>query len=114
MFTQSAAFYKSSEWGRLRAECKRLAGYRCRDCGWRAPKGERRQLHAHHRVSRPDLPFKTALDVQSNLVCLCDDCHRRLHPHMGRRVRSTGTNKAPKNAVPKLFRAKSSGSRRYR
>lgn len=95
----SKKFYLSPEWRDLRAECKRLAGYRCKKCGWVAPTGKRNQLHAHHKISRPNLPFRTALDVQGNLECLCDECHDDAHPT--HRIRTAGGAKKTT-----LFRAK--------
>lgn len=95
----SRVFYRSDAWRKLRADCKRLAGYTCKSCGWVAPKGQRDKLHAHHVVPRPNLPFVTALDVQGNLKCLCEDCHDDAHPT--HRIRTAGGAKKTT-----LFRAK--------
>ena len=59
--------------------CKRQANYRCEGCGW-VPRSryERRYLHAHHRISRN----QGGTDTQDNLICLCEKCHQKEHPHM--------------------------------
>lgn len=98
---KSREFYRTDFWCELRALCKKLAGYTCNRCGRYFPKGERSRLHAHHRVSRPNLPFPTALDVLSNLECLCEDCHDGAHSHPIPKRRTAGS-------PVRLFRARRS------
>jgi hypothetical protein len=60
-------------WAEIRAEVKRRAGYTCQDCGARPP-----YLHAHHIRSLS----KGGTNDLSNLKAVCEDCHRKYHPHM--------------------------------
>lgn len=62
-------------WDTLRRQVYARAGYRCQNCG----QGNT-QLHAHHIVPL----FRGGTNALTNLACLCDPCHRRIHPHMRR------------------------------
>lgn len=61
-------YLQTEHWLRLAEETKRLAGYRCQVCN--SPL----DLCAHHRTyeHRGD-------ELQSDLICLCRDCHERFH-----------------------------------
>lgn len=60
-------------WAEISAEVKRRAGCTCQDCGVRPP-----YLHAHHIRSLS----KGGTNDLSNLKAVCEDCHRKYHPHM--------------------------------
>ena len=61
-------YLKTDHWKKLAEETKRLAGYRCAVCN---ADGE---LHAHHRTYERNVD-----ELQSDLVCLCKDCHEMFH-----------------------------------
>ena len=49
-------------------------GYACQCCGAHSTKKKDVKLHVHHLESR-----KTGGDAPSNLITLCEDCHKKLH-----------------------------------
>lgn len=49
-------------------------GYSCQCCGAHTTKKKEVQLHVHHLESR-----KTGGDAPSNLITLCDSCHKKFH-----------------------------------
>lgn len=49
-------------------------GYTCQCCGAHATKKNKVRLHVHHLESR-----KTGGDAPSNLITLCESCHKRHH-----------------------------------
>ena len=49
-------------------------GYTCQCCGAHATQKEEVQLHVHHLESR-----KTGGNAPSNLITLCDSCHKKFH-----------------------------------
>jgi len=62
-----------ADWDSLRRAVYRRDGYQCANCG---AKGV--ELHAHHIV-----PLSVGgTNSESNIVTLCRDCHKSLHPHM--------------------------------
>jgi len=63
------------DWDSIRKATYTRAGGRCERCG---RSGQR--LHAHHRVPLS----KGGSNSSYNLECLCEDCHRKEHPHMKR------------------------------
>lgn len=59
-------------WDEIRQEVLQRDGFTCGNCG----RGD--HLHVHHIV-----PLSVGGSNQiSNLRTLCEDCHKRLHPHM--------------------------------
>ena len=61
-----------SNWNELREEAKKHDGYKCGNCG------STTNLHVHHIVPLS----KGGSNQLSNLRTLCEDCHKKLHPHM--------------------------------
>ena len=69
------AFYSSYIWRAASAEARRRQHNECQDCrahGLYAPAEQ-----VHH--VRPLLRFPMLAVDQSNLVCLCEECHERRH-----------------------------------
>jgi hypothetical protein len=60
------------DWVELRMQVLARDGYRCANCP--ATHG----LHVHHIVPLS----KGGTNQLSNLIVLCEDCHKKLHPHM--------------------------------
>lgn len=67
-------------WQKLRAQALQRDGNRCRRCG------NGGKLQAHHLVK----PEHGGRDELSNLITLCDRCHRQTHKAMNRRQRFPG------------------------
>ncbi len=65
-------FLKTSYWMIISAEVKRRAGWKCA-CG------KREGLQVHH-TEEANIHHGEEHLFMSNLVCLCGDCHRKLHP----------------------------------
>ena len=62
------AYYKTKEWKLKADECKQLAGNICSMCS--TPYN----LHAHHLTYD-----RLGAELQSDLQCLCVDCHEKVH-----------------------------------
>lgn len=60
-------------WDQLRRQVYARDNYCCSNCG--SPSSE---LHAHHIVPLS----KQGTNNLTNLITLCVDCHKKLHPHM--------------------------------
>ena len=61
-------YLQSDHWKRLAEETKRLAGYRCQVCN------SDKNLVTHHRTYE-----RKGDEFQSDLTCLCSDCHEKFH-----------------------------------
>lgn len=64
-----AVYLGTPQWKERKMEITQLQGYRCADCG------SEERLHVHHehyRTVRNEFP--------SDLVALCQHCHRNRHP----------------------------------
>lgn len=61
-------YLQSKHWKDLAEETRRLAGYRCQVCN------SDQKLEVHHRTYE-----RKGDEHQSDLVCLCHDCHERFH-----------------------------------
>ena len=61
-------YYTTDEWKSLSDECKELAGNTCSMCS--TPDN----LHAHHLTYD-----RLGAELQSDLQCLCVDCHEKVH-----------------------------------
>lgn len=82
----TAPFYNTPEWKRLREEIFKDTHYECERCAARGlvstnskmlPKDKRIRLVAHHKKYLRQYP-ELAL-AKSNLECLCDKCHYEEH-----------------------------------
>jgi 5-methylcytosine-specific restriction endonuclease McrA len=62
-------------WSEISETCLRLANRICASCGGRANR-------AHHIIPRS----KGGSNAQSNLMALCDVCHKKKHRHLRSRV----------------------------
>jgi hypothetical protein len=71
-------FYKTDEWLKAKAAVLQRAGSNCEHCGVsrEVVARERRRFHIHHIV--PWTVPETRSDP-SNLILLCQDCHRFVH-----------------------------------
>jgi 5-methylcytosine-specific restriction endonuclease McrA len=99
-FDSCKIFYKSKFWKELAKSCKERDNYICQKCRKSAETAsEKRQLHAHHKISRRPVPHPTGLDKLENLVCICNACHSFIH-------KRNLTGKSIPNAPPKLFKAR--------
>lgn len=68
-----------SNWADLSLQAKDRDGYKCGNCGEGGKKAwVTFPLHVHHIVPLS----KGGTNNLSNLRTLCEDCHKRLHPHM--------------------------------
>ena len=74
-------FYLSAKWKHKRQTIMRRDGYMCREC--RKYGRVREAVEVHHIKHLEDYP-ELAYD-DSNLVSLCRDCHRKMHPEKGGR-----------------------------
>lgn len=63
-----AEYLQSPHWLRLAEETKRLAGNRCQVCN------SAEHLSAHHRTYA-----RVGDELQGDLVCLCNNCHKKFH-----------------------------------
>ncbi len=79
-------------WAEISAEVKRRAKHRCEDCGAKPS-----YLHAHHIRSLS----KGGTNDLSNLKAVCEECHRKYHPHM----------QQPADRPPSAPRPKKSGGK---
>lgn len=61
-------YLQTDHWKKLAAETRRLAGNRCQVCN---AEGE---LHIHHRTYE-----RKGDEFQSDLTCLCSNCHALFH-----------------------------------
>lgn len=68
--TQAAyqAHLASADWQAIKADVMHRAGYRCEACG--QPYG----LQVHHRTYE-----RMGNEQADDLICLCRDCHRKIH-----------------------------------
>lgn len=57
---------------KLSYDYKKSKDFTCEMCG---VKGNSRTMHAHHKVPL----LSGGLDVWENLMCLCPDCHNKIH-----------------------------------
>ena len=94
-YKESAPFYHTAAWKRVRAAALIRDNGMCQDCmdRFRAGYGIRphRAEMVHHIIpleDRPDL----ALNL-SNLRSLCNECHNRKHPEKGRQAQQNGKQK---------------------
>jgi uncharacterized protein YlaI len=68
---QYREYLQSKEWRERSNECKLLAGNQCKLCG------SKESLQAHH------LTYKNVYnEPQEDLLCVCADCHHKIHPDM--------------------------------
>jgi DNA-binding transcriptional regulator YhcF (GntR family) len=68
---QYKKYLQSKEWEIKADKCKKLANYQCKLCG------SKKNLQAHH------LTYKNIYnELQEDLLCVCSNCHKKLHPHM--------------------------------
>lgn len=65
-------YLQTEHWKIISEETKRLAGYRCQICN--SPD----HLNAHHRTYD-----RIGNELQSDLTCLCKDCHALFHDKLG-------------------------------
>jgi len=72
-------FYGTKEWKKARAECVRLAAYRCRLCG-SSVRGLNKSRVDHVKTKKE---FPALALVQSNLRCLCVPCDNARHAEKG-------------------------------
>lgn len=61
-------YVRSAAWRQRARDCKTRAGWRCEGCG------SKNDLQAHHRTYA-----RLGRERPSDLVCLCDGCHRAEH-----------------------------------
>ena len=67
-----SAGYEDPKWKKKRLEIIKQSGEKCQRC-----KRSDKQLHVHHLSYKTDRsPWEYP---DSNLVCLCEDCHAELH-----------------------------------
>lgn len=63
---------KHPKWQQKRLQIMSRAGFMCEECG----SGEK-TLHVHHKAYEKGCkPWEYP---DSNLICLCDDCHSKTH-----------------------------------
>jgi hypothetical protein len=67
-------YLRTIRWKRLSEETKRLAGFRCQICN------SNKNLNAHHRTYE-----RLGEELQSDLVCLCNACHKLFHEKMSKK-----------------------------
>jgi hypothetical protein len=67
------------DWDQQKKLAKKRDNNKCRKCGKRHKKGSP-PFHVHHIRSRR----KMGSNALSNLLTLCEKCHKSLHPHMGK------------------------------
>ena len=65
-------FYTRSFWRNLRGSVLERDEYACKKCG-----NDTEGLHVHHVVSR----FLGGEDEESNLITLCNSCHKKSHAY---------------------------------
>ena len=61
-------YMESDKWKTIALETKRLANFRCQLCN------KEGILHVHHRTYE-----RFGHELQSDLICLCEDCHNFFH-----------------------------------
>lgn len=71
-------YLQSPEWRHKARKCLILAEYQCKGCG-----SVQGPLQAHHKTYK-----RAGAELQKDLVCLCDDCHKKEHG-----IRMTGDNR---------------------
>lgn len=84
-------FYTSTAWRHLRDVVLRLDRYECQCC--KARGRYRRAVivhHVKHVRERPDLALSIWDGEERQLVSVCADCHRELHPEMLRQCAGLG------------------------
>lgn len=74
-------FYLTAKWKRKRQKILRRDRYKCKEC--QRYGRIREAVEVHHIKHLEDYP-ELAYD-DSNLVSLCRDCHRKMHPEKGGR-----------------------------
>ena len=60
------------DWEEISRQVRDRDGYRCGNCG------SKTNLHVHHIVPLA----RGGTNQLSNLRTLCEDCHKKIHPHM--------------------------------
>lgn len=65
-------------WDEIRKQVYKNDDYECQNCGLQGGPDGNATLNAHHIVPRSS----GGNDTMSNLVTLCDNCHKKIHPHM--------------------------------
>lgn len=84
-------YLRSPEWRVKRAECLNQAKHRCQLCG-----RTNRALEAHHNTYE-----RLGHELPSDLIALCQECHRRYHQKPGS---SKATRGNPTRAARQLIR----------
>ena len=73
-------------WGWAASECLKRANYTCANCGielWRADWHGIRRLEVHHIIPLNGEDRSVHVyNIFWNLICLCHDCHMKLHSVM--------------------------------
>ena len=75
-FDRLNEYYNSPEWQEKRIQRLRL-NEKLFD-GWCERCGKMRAMHVHHRSYASIDGFEHPFDLE----CLCEQCHKKLHPHM--------------------------------
>jgi 5-methylcytosine-specific restriction endonuclease McrA len=80
LINETAVFYKSIEWKKIRLTALRRCGYQCETCGKDLRgKGSSRVDHIKPVRTHPHLRLDLA-----NLRCLCPSCDNMRHSEKGR------------------------------
>ena len=74
----------NEDWREISWIAKRVAGFRCSNCGATYPDRGKGRLITHHK------DFGKKNDLNTNLEVLCKWCHRRLHRRYRRPTFSYG------------------------
>jgi len=81
-------FIETPEYQEFRVRILKRDNYQCQECGVRGKKGTRPVLHIHHLKPRKNFP-KLSL-VESNVVVLCKECHKKTDSYLKRWEDFTG------------------------
>lgn len=76
--------YKHPSWQKKRLEVLDEHNYTCQECG-----NKEEQLHVHHTNYRKGNKIWEYDSLE--LMCLCDNCHKKYHMVIDRIKRTTGT-----------------------
>lgn len=86
------AFYHTSQWKSKRLAVLKRDHYQCQICRQKIPAKYSKATTVHHIKHLKDVPELALTD--SNLISLCEDCHKDMHPELANKPRKPSfTNK---------------------